>query len=706
MPPNEASKIRSHTPPAARRGTPGSSRRIDPFLAAILGLALALRLWGVTNHLPDPTLADIPADDTAVDEGDRRAMEHTWTMWYGGTKPLDLNPHTGDWPGLPFYITLGAQVAYRANDLMRHPGTDAATFRDRTERNPSGIFLAGRLVGVAIGVASVAIIYILGNMTVGVGIARFAAALLAVLPFHVFSSQRVSDPNLLCLAFMLAASIFMIRGMRSERLIDSLLAGAFVGLGAASKYVPIVLLLPLTLAHVRGERRSQSPVILRWRALVAGLLASATAFLLASPFTILDRTLLRDMRAQQERLTADWVGISSKSGSLIEYLVRTLPDMMTWPGYILALIGCVLLWRSGREGRILVLVSAVFLAAVGILGMAQPRFVFPAVGPLILATAVAVSWIGERAARWSRGSFGTGTISVSSVALAAFLLWGLGTAVTTQKEMAKPDSRHVAHAAVERLVRADEMLALDTYGPVLRSGAAGRRAVVWPFAAARVVSIEGAFHHEWLDGVQYYMTSSEVTSRYEGTDPRDAREREFYEWIRANGRNVWSSASPEVFGPRIDLYRLPDAISTVAERDSLWAIEITAGTNAPRLERWTAEMSEELVLANDPTRGEEWTARGLRLRGLLPQYHQKLLEMRALALLQLGRAAESVEVAGAGRARFPDSSLLPVFHGMALEALGRNREAADVYRDAIRLSPEAARGALVAKIQELEAGTR
>src|SRR5690348_7497287 len=95
-------------------------------LIGLMTLALALRIWGLSDRLPDPSLGLNPIiGDTSVDEGDRRAMLYAWEMWEGGTRPLDLNPRTGDWPGLPFYVTLGLQLLYRGYDSLAHGSTTA-----------------------------------------------------------------------------------------------------------------------------------------------------------------------------------------------------------------------------------------------------------------------------------------------------------------------------------------------------------------------------------------------------------------------------------------------------------------------------------------------------------------------------------------------------------------------------------------------------
>src|SRR3989442_15837244 len=88
-----------------RKGWPRGFRAGWPLLA-LLGLSLAIRLWGVNHRLPDPSLGVEVVDDSALEETDRTTMGRAWALWEGGTKPLDLNPHTGGWPSLSFYLSL------------------------------------------------------------------------------------------------------------------------------------------------------------------------------------------------------------------------------------------------------------------------------------------------------------------------------------------------------------------------------------------------------------------------------------------------------------------------------------------------------------------------------------------------------------------------------------------------------------------------
>lgn len=679
---------------------------MDPILALILVAGLALRLWGVGDKLPDSRLADIPWDDTTVDEGDRRAMMFAWQMWYGDPGRLHLNPGTGDWPGLPFYLTLGSQVAYRAYDALLRPGSDGAAFARRVKEHPAEIFLAARLPSVVLGVWSLFLIYRLGVLLGGRRAGRFAAGFLAIMPFHVFSSQRVSDPNLLSLVFMTAASISLVEIVRRGAMRDSLLAGAWIGLAGASKYLPLVLLGPLALAHVGPRGGERGPrVSVRWRPLAAGVAAAALAFALTSPFTFLDwSNKARDVKAQEARHMAEWAGISAHARALPTYLVETLPGMMTWAGYLLAVAGCVLLWRRGRAGRILVLIPILFVAGVGALGLAQPRFVFPATGILALAAAVAAIEIADRLSRLRPSAIQPArtAAAIPLLIFAGFGAWGLSTAAATKRSMTLPDSRHAAYTWIVRSVHPNAMLALDSYGPVFREGADGRRAVLWPFHTFRPELIRTATHPEWLDGIRYYLTSSEVTRRFEGSDPRYETERSFYSWIHRNGTKVWSTDPAATFGPQLDLYELPRVISTRGTRDSLWQAA-RGDRRGRRIASWTADLAQNFLWSGDAARAEEWARRGLELSS--EATGASLTETLSMALIEQGDAAGAEKVAREGLRLYPRSPLLHLFHAMALEALARPGEALEAYRLALPLSPnEGSRAYVENAIRRLTAG--
>src|SRR5437867_7074439 len=236
-------------PPTTALRPGRASRLARPALLAILALALLVRLWGITDRLPNPSIGIRVFDDSVVEETDRTTMGIAWNMWQGGTNPVDLNPHTGGWPGLSAYLTLGVQLLYRAWFAATHPGADAAAFGRYVEAHWDSLFLAARCVGALIGVATVALTFQLGSVLLGPGAGLAAALLLGLNPLHIQTSQHVSDPNLLALFFVLIAALAIVRLAQEGAARDSVIAGAAMGLAAASKYAPLVLLPVLVFAH-------------------------------------------------------------------------------------------------------------------------------------------------------------------------------------------------------------------------------------------------------------------------------------------------------------------------------------------------------------------------------------------------------------------------------------------------------------------------
>src|SRR2546427_72772 len=319
---------RAH-PSARRAGAPVNLRRgpwfrmlhPDWMLLLLLGLSLAIRLWGIHDRLPDSSLGINVLDDSVVEETDRTTMGRAWMLWRGGTK-VDMNPHTGGWPALNFYLTLGLQYLYKTYHTLVAGGATPEQFQQH---------VAGAGAG----------------------------------PMFLFAR----------------------------------IAGALIGLAGACKYVPLVLALPLALAHIIRGRGVKRASIFKNRALWAGMLAILAALFVATPFLFVDwkRTVI-DIAGQRRALFSDWVGQTVFPISLSTYLAVTLLHAMGWPTYLMGLFGMVLLWREGRVKRTLVWVPALIVLVNGMLKSPQERYVLVALPFLHVAAAFAI----VRGAAWAR----------------------------------------------------------------------------------------------------------------------------------------------------------------------------------------------------------------------------------------------------------------------------------------------------------------
>lgn len=165
----------------ALRALPGALRRrvgvVELLLLAVLALALAMRLHGITWGLPYNFLD--PDEGTIVPKAFHVARGH-------------LNPHWFYYPSLYFYLLAALYwIATPIWALVHH-----ANFLSESSSvlHLGSYFLMGRLLTAAFGTASVYLIYRLGRAAYGAPVGLLAALFLAIEPLHVkYSHVAVTD---------------------------------------------------------------------------------------------------------------------------------------------------------------------------------------------------------------------------------------------------------------------------------------------------------------------------------------------------------------------------------------------------------------------------------------------------------------------------------------------------------------------------------
>jgi len=687
--------------PGARHGNTARAKRPDWLLLGIVALALALRLWGIHDRLPDASLGVHVLDDSAVEETDRTTVGRAWAMWRGGAQAFDPNPHTGGWPALSFYFTLALQFLFKLYASLSSGASSAAQLQAHIVGTESAsFFLFARIVGALIGTLTVFLTYRLGSASLGRGVGFLAALLLATNPLHALTSQHVSDPNLLALLFVLLAAGALLRVAAQPTLRDSILAGAWIGLAGACKYVPLVLGIPLALAHRgfgAGEARARDEgAFLARPALWAGLGAIVAALFLGSPFLFIDwRQTLVDVTGQRRALFSDWVGQTSFPISLPAYLGVTLPHAMGWPAYLAALMGLALLWRMGGAARLLAMIPALVVLANGMLMVAQERYVLPAIPFLHLAAALSIIRLTQGlVARRS-------TVLAPALAVLA-VAWPFPELVATRHSLALPDSRHVSRRWIQEHLDPKARMAVELYGPVFDD--AERAVVIWPFFATHAQAASPAYHPEFLDGFDYHVASEEISRRFEAAPRAYPVENAFYRWLRGHAPVVWESDIKTTSGPHIVIRRLPRDISSLEQRDSLFAAAMPKPSQLDRIELWCVDCARLFTRYSDFQRTEEWARRGLRVG--VPSMEPQLRGALAIALWFQGHLDAADAEIRIAIARKPRESDLRTYHGSILIELGRHAEALEELRESLRLDPDQQGAeALREQIARLEAAT-
>jgi hypothetical protein len=331
-----------------------NSRLRFALLAAILTAAAALRFAGLSAGLRHATFIDeqffVVNVEGMLDRGD-----------------LDHRFH--EYPGFFFYLL-----------------TPALAFVPRPFTNDA--YLVARQVVAALGVGTVALVYILGARLAGVRAGLVAAAILAVSPVGVAVAHEVRPD--VALGFFAMVALLIIDRVDGRRKGD-IWGGVGVGMATAIKFTGVTLALPYVVRRltVPGNRVKGM--------LLAGAF-SLVAYAVLSPYSFLH---FDDFMAgvQSQKDYHDMVperGVQSYWSIAGVYLTSVLPLGLGTPAFLAALGG---LGAARRDWKRLLPLAALPLGLIAVLSTAQihrTRFLLPALGGIAVLAALGVDALWKR----------------------------------------------------------------------------------------------------------------------------------------------------------------------------------------------------------------------------------------------------------------------------------------------------------------------
>jgi 4-amino-4-deoxy-L-arabinose transferase-like glycosyltransferase len=354
----------SHDDAAARTPRSIAARLFSP-LALILVVAAALRVWAIRHGLPYAYNLDERA----------HFVPHAVTMTAG-----DLNPGYFVNPPAFTYLTAGLLkvLGYGEREFATHP---------------DHVFLAGRALSAALGVATVAATYFAGRAWFGRGVGLLAAAVMAVAFLPVsYSRLALNDgPAVLpcALGLWAAAAIF-----RSGSLRAFAAGGACVGLAAGAKYSDGVIVVALAAAAL------VSPAVGTRRTLAGLALVGAVAvavFLATNPYALLDlHTFLHDIERQRKYASGTpLIGQVERNGWW--YYASSLSWALGIVPALAALVGlAVLALRRRREAVVLGALVLLFWLYMGSQHRFYARWMLPVYPALALLAGYAAMQVRVR----------------------------------------------------------------------------------------------------------------------------------------------------------------------------------------------------------------------------------------------------------------------------------------------------------------------
>ena len=361
-------------------------------ICLVLFVALAVRLWGLNFGLPYAYHIDEP-----------RYIFSAVGMWQDGT----LNPGWFNQPTLYTYlIAVVLGVYYGFGRLLGAFVSTADLFRppyhfDGFIPFPEE-FLLARLLTVVLALATVWVVYRLGQQWLGQKGAVGAAAFLALSIFHVTSSHFIATDVPVGLFIMLTL-FFCIRLTETGQTRDYVWVGLFAGLAVGTKYSAYVLVVPAALAHLLAWRRGHVQLLnpaLLWMGVVAVL-----ALFLTTPYAVLDNgQFMADLRYEWEHHKV--LGhVGSEGGSGLWLLGQLLTRSDRWLT-LLAGVGMGLaLWRRHWPSLVVASFTIVYFATMATNLVRFERFLVPMIPALAVSAGYSVAllsnWLaGKRPYLW------------------------------------------------------------------------------------------------------------------------------------------------------------------------------------------------------------------------------------------------------------------------------------------------------------------
>ncbi|NOT33787.1 MAG: hypothetical protein HOP12_06400, partial [Candidatus Eisenbacteria bacterium] len=430
------------------RRAAGLVKRDGATLAALLGLALAVRVWGI--HYGLPWLFYFHDEPQIV----LRALRF-------GTG--DLNPHFFLWPATPLlYLAFVSYAGWFVIGRVAGAFTGASDFAAAYFRDPSGFYLIVRTHSVAFGVWGVWLAQRLGRAAYGDAVGWAAAVGLALNAWHAHYSH-FAHPVTAMSAFTLLGLWAAVRIADGGGRRDLVIAAVALGAGTACQYHAGLLAVPIAVAVLLRAARAPGEAG-RWLMSGAAVaLGGVALFLALSPFVVLDSAAFRADLAWIAAKTEGSLSGQARSPiiGLLEFVRTCVIPSLGMPLAIAAAVGT--LWalvRRTSSDLVLLAFAAGYLALASRAATLNDRYAIPLVVPAVTFAARAISEMLSRAWPARAG----GRIRMRWAPTLAIGILGLPVTlelIETDFSMTRDDTRIEALRWFEREVPADARVVAD-----------------------------------------------------------------------------------------------------------------------------------------------------------------------------------------------------------------------------------------------------
>jgi hypothetical protein len=358
----------------------------------------------------------------------------------------DLNPRFFSYPSLLMYILFAAYNVYYLLGLAMGRFHSFADFIAAYAWDPSSFYLISRGISALFGTLSILAVSQVALRLFGKVEALLGACFLAFAYLHVRDSH-FGTTDVPVTFFVVASYAGIAAFWDSPSARHSTLAGLFAGLATSTKYMGVLLWVPMLLACLfTPGPRSQS----RNRSLILFGLAFAAAFLAGTPFALLEADRIRSDFAREVR--AVWAFGYPLPTGWVYHLTCSLRYGLGLPLLGASLIGClVLFFRDWRKASLFLSFPLLYYALMGKGNRDFVRYAIPLVPFLCVTASVFLVHLHALARRRLSEQWSSSLLSVVTVLL---LSPSIVSIATFDSLLSKEDTRVSARRYVERHIPA------------------------------------------------------------------------------------------------------------------------------------------------------------------------------------------------------------------------------------------------------------
>jgi 4-amino-4-deoxy-L-arabinose transferase-like glycosyltransferase len=515
-------------------------------LIAVVALSAFIRVPGVWFGYP---LAVHP------DEG--RLVNPALKMVRTG----DLNPHFFNYPSLNIYLQA---ALFKAAEVFKIGARDTGGGGDPN----ISFYVLGRLLTVGMSLATIVVTFLIGRRLIGPAAGVAAATFVGASSLHVLNSFTITvdTPMALWSTLTLLMAARIATGNRG--LIDYILAGLFAGLAVGSKYTAVLCVVPILLGHFFGW---DGPGSRAGRRLLIALAIVPVAFLVTTPFALLDFPAFRDAIASESRhYRGGHFGFEAAgSTSIFLYATALVEEGLGPVGAGFALVG--LGWFAGGRVRHALLLASFPLFLVFFVGQYKVFFarnVVAAVPGLAVLSGAGVSvLLASLDSAWrSRGPVLPPARILAGASAALLFLVGIWQQVGLARESIRvltlPDSRWIGLQWIDANIPAGTVICRERYTPPVQN--LGRQYQVTNLG---FFALTKANARAKIDGCDYVILSSFNFDRFFIDRDQYPEESEAYESFFSTRRLVheFKPDNVGVGGPRVLIFAIDGHVDVGSE---------------------------------------------------------------------------------------------------------------------------------------------